>query len=282
VRARGLGYVGVVYALALAVGWVTAQANPLMEPLLAVGLGDLAATAVVFVASHRANNTSVYDPYWSVIPVWIGAWFAAGGVGGARAWLVLGLVTLWSARLTFNWIRGWHGLQQEDWRYVDIRAKTKGLYWPASFFGLHLFPSVLTWVGSLPLFPAIRSAQPLEAMDVVATVVTLAAIVVEAVADEQLLAFRRANPQGICGTGLWAVSRHPNYFGEILFWVGLFLFGFSAGGPAWMVIGPLAMIGLFVFASIPMAEKRSLLRRPGYAARQASVSSLVPWFPKPP
>jgi steroid 5-alpha reductase family enzyme len=113
-------------------------------------------------------------------------------------------------------------------------------------------------------------------------VVTLGAIVIEAVADEQLRTFRQRKQEdgAICTVGLWSWSRHPNYFGELSFWAGLLLFGVAAGGPWWSAVGLVAMVGLFVGASIPLAEKRSLARRPGYAEHQRRTSMLVPLPPK--
>lgn len=140
----------------------------------------------------------------------------------------------------------------------------------------------MVYLGILPLHAALTSGAPLGALDLVAAVVTAAAIVIETVADEQLRNFRRAKQADgdICNVGLWAWSRHPNYFGELSFWLGLLLFGLAAGAPAWTSVGLVAMVVLFVGASIPMAEKRSLARRPQYAEHQRRVSMLIPLPPK--
>jgi steroid 5-alpha reductase family enzyme len=210
----------------------------------------------------------------------IAAWLAREGLVEVRVWVVLIAVIAWGGRLTFNWARGWQGLGHEDWRYVDIRQKTGRLYWAASFLAVHLFPSVLTFLGSLPLAAALTSSEPLGNLDLLATAITFGAIAIETAADEQLHAHRSSDAKHACDVGLWKYSRHPNYFGEILFWVGLWLFGLAAGAPVWTVIGPVAMLALFVFASIPMAEKRALSRRPDFAEKVARVSMLVPWPPK--
>lgn len=278
-RARSFVYVTFVYAIALGAALVILETNPTVEPLLALALADFAATVVVFVSSRRANNSSIYDPYWSVIPIAIALWFARGSGFNFRAVLALIAVCAWGARLTWNWARGWEGLLHEDWRYVDIRRQTGKMYWPASFFGLHLMPSVLTYLGSLSLLPALVGRTAFGVLDALGGVVLVAAIAIETVADEQLRNFRRAKSDGTCAVGLWRYSRHPNYFGEILFWVGLWLLGLGAGAPLWMAIGPVAMGVLFVFASIPLAEKRSLQRRPEYARHIARTSMLIPWPP---
>ena len=86
----------------------------------------------------------------------------------------------------------------------------------------------------------------------------------------------------ILDTGLWAWSRHPNYCGELGFWLGLFLFGLAAypTGWWWMILGVVLMTLMFLFASIPMMEKRSLERRPEYQQIIDSTSMLIPWPPR--
>jgi steroid 5-alpha reductase family enzyme len=121
------------------------------------------------------------------------------------------------------------------------------------------------------------------AIDVFAIVITGGAIVVETVADEQLRRFTQQNPQSdaIMTKGLWEYSRHPNYFGEVTFWWGLFIFGLAAdAGYWWTIIGPVSITILFAFISIPLMEKRSLARRPGYAVLSKKIPVFLPWFPK--
>jgi steroid 5-alpha reductase family enzyme len=166
---------------------------------------------------------------------------------------------------------------------VEFRQKTGKAYWLVSLSALHLFPTVMVLLGCLPLHAALAApATPFGLLDVVAVVVTLAAIVIEALADEQLRAFRRSKRADgdICTVGLWSWSRHPNYFGEMSFWFGLWLFGVANGAPWWGALGWVAMVVMFVGATIPMAEKRSLARRPHYADHQKRVSMVLPLPPK--
>lgn len=271
---------------AVLTGYAVVQNAPVdWHPLAAVALGDVAATITVFVFSFAMNNTSVYDPYWSVAPVVIATWLAVGP-GAARGFdlrqlVVVTVIAIYGARLTYNWARGWAGLSHEDWRYVAFRKQGR-LYWVTSFFGLHLVPTIFVFLGCLPLHAALAGPSGFAALDVAGAVVTLLGTGIETVADEQLRTFRR-NKQAegaICAVGLWRWSRHPNYFGEIMVWVGLWLFGLAAGAPWWAAIGWLAMVALFVALSIPLAEKRSLERRPHYAEHQRKVSMLIPLPPK--
>jgi steroid 5-alpha reductase family enzyme len=279
--ALAYGAAGIV---ALAVGFTLSD----QHPLIVAAVADVAATLVVFAFSTAFHNSSFYDPYWSVAPVVIAVYWAAipaaGGVDIVRQLLVVLLVIWWAARLTYNWLRRWEGLGHEDWRYVDFRRHYGNRYWLIDLSGIHLFPTIMVFLGCLPLYPALASGtSPLGVLDIVAGVVTTAAITIETIADQQLWRFLNGprTPGAILSTGLWAYSRHPNYFGEILFWWGLFLFGLAAAPSCWWtIIGPVVMIAMFVLASVPMIDRRSVERRPGYAEHMAKVSAIVPWFPK--
>ena len=253
--------------------------------VLSALLADLAATVVVFGFSMAFDNSSIYDPYWSVAPVAIAAfWLLRNGAGGTavRQVLVAGLLLAWAVRLTLNCLLRWQGLGHEDWRYAGFRNYGR-LYWPVSFLGFHLFPTLVVFLGCVPLFPALgASGRPFGALDVAASVVTLAAIWIEWVSDRQLgrhRASRRAGGPPLLETGLWALCRHPNYFGEVLFWWGLWLFGLAAS-PAWWwtVAGPAAVTAMFLVVSVPMMDRHMLARRPEYAAVVQRRSGLVPWF----
>jgi steroid 5-alpha reductase family enzyme len=285
---RDFAIVTLAYLVGLVVAAAVVKAAPPdWHPLLAMAVADFAATVAVFVFSFANDNTSVYDPYWSVAPVVMAGWLALGPGAArgldARQVAVLLLITLYGARLTFNWARGWRGMAHEDWRYVDFRHKTGKAYWPVSLLGLHLFPTVMVLLGCLPLHAALAvSATPFGLLDAVAIVVTLGAIVIETLADEQLRRFRQSKRADgdICTVGLWGWSRHPNYFGEIGVWVGLWLFGVANDAPGWTAVGWVSMVVMFAGVSIPLAERRSLARRPHFAEHQRRVSMLIPLPPK--
>ncbi len=278
-------YVAAIVVAAIVVA-VAPEVGPAAHPLYTAALADLAATLAVFAVSFFANNSSVYDPYWSVAPLALAPWLAAqpsaAGAPLARRALVIGLVTLWGLRLTYNWARGFSGLAHEDWRYVDLRRKTGRAYWLVSLFGIHTMPTVMVYLGCLSLYPALTSPRPLGPLDALAAAVTLGAVTIELLADEQLLAFRKERREGeILARGLWAFSRHPNYFGEVSFWWGLFLFAVAADPGAWWCgVGAAAITALFVVVSIPLLDRRSVERRPAYADHMKRVSALVPWFPR--
>ena len=283
-RAVSRAISGAAYAAALiAAILVVALVDP-GPPLTAIGLGTLVATVVVFAVSMAVYNSSIYDPYWSLQPLAIAVYYLAAGRDGinARQVLVAVLVFFYALRLTSNFYRDWPGLAKEDFRYRAFRASAGRAYWPVSFAGIHLFPTVMVYLGCLPLYAVTRpGAAGLSWLDGVATVVLAGAIVLAFVADEQLRAFRR-DPQNrgrTIGSGLWAYSRHPNYLGEVATWWGLWLFALAAGlSWWWTVVGALAITLLFVFVSVPMMERRVVATRTGYAEYREQTPMLV-WRP---
>jgi steroid 5-alpha reductase family enzyme len=80
---------------------------------------------------------------------------------------------------------------------------------------------------------------------------------------------------------LWKFSRHPNYFGEILFWWGVYVFSLATSLEFWwFIIGPLSITVLFIAVSIPLMEKKNMMTKPSFATYKKEVSKLIPWFKK--
>ena len=140
----------------------------------------------------------------------------------------------------------------------------------------------------LPVYvAATRPGDGLVWLAWVAFAVGIAAVSLELAADVQMHRFVAAKRRGsaagaVMETGLWAWSRHPNYFGEVGFWFSLALFGISASprDAWWLFVGVAVMLAMFLGASIPMMEKRSLERRPQYQSVIDSVPRLVPRPPR--
>ncbi len=261
------------YALALVVAVAVGQRVGVEYPIWVALWADVAATVVIFAFSLAFRNSSFYDPYWSVAPLAIALYWAQrpefAGVNPIRLAVVVALVALWGGRLTWNWLRGWQGLDHEDWRYVDLKQKTGAAYWLVSFAGLHVAPTLWVFLGLLPVYVSMAAGrEPFGYLDLLAFAVTFGAIWIEARADKQLKRFRDSGPEpgAFLRSGLWARSRHPNYLGEMGFWWGLWLFALAAD-PSWWwtLVGPLSITLMFHFVSLPLIETRMSERRPGYA-----------------
>jgi steroid 5-alpha reductase family enzyme len=282
-RALGFAVVTAAYVLAGLAAWAVVAAVPDQHPLLVTFWADLAATVVVFGVSMAVGNSSLYDAYWSVAPPVIAvAWVVWAGGLTVRQAVVLLLVLVWAVRLTANWAVSWRGLSHEDWRYVQIRGglPRRVPWWLVSLTGIQVMPTVVVFLGMLAVWPAVTVAgRSFGVLDVLAVVVTAAAIATEALADRQLYRFAAdpANRGRIIDRGLWRYSRHPNYLGEIGFWWGMWLFGLAAApGWWWTVVGPVAMVLLFTFVSVPMMDRRSIERRPAYEEHMRRVPAIVP------
>jgi steroid 5-alpha reductase family enzyme len=275
--------VALAYVLGGLAAWaVAATMAGRAHPIVATLLADVVATLAVFAVSMVVANASVYDPYWSVAPPVIAVAWAVHGDGlPLREIVVVALVLAWAVRLTAHWAGTWRGLSHEDWRYVDLRAGRGRLpWWFVNLGGIQMMPTLVVFLGLLSVWPVMTVGErPFGPLDVLAVLVTLAAIAIEAAADIQLHRFAAdpARRGGIADRGLWRLCRHPNYLGEIAFWWGLWLFALAAA-PSWWwtVIGPVAMVVLFLTASIPLMDRRSMARRPGYAEWMTRVPALIP------
>jgi steroid 5-alpha reductase family enzyme len=192
-------------------------------------------------------------------------------------------VLIWAIRLTANWIHGFPGLHHEDWRYAIMRDRAGRFAVPVDLLAIHLSPTLQVFAGMLPVYVSMTHTGPdIRWLTVLAFVVGLAAVTVELVADVQLHRFLGVRRPGeVMDRGLWRWSRHPNYFGEFGFWFALALFGVAASPTDawWLFAGALAMLVMFLGASIPMMEQRSLEQRPGY---QDVVERVPRFLPRPP
>ncbi|MEO1029086.1 MAG: DUF1295 domain-containing protein, partial [Pseudomonadota bacterium] len=273
-KLTSLTFVLIAYVIALAAAIVS---FPFFKQM---GLGDIGAvfaadmvgTVVIWLSGLPFSNASFYDPYWSVAPVPIAIywWWLGGYDMSIRDVLFMIVLMAWANRLTTNWIRDWPGLVHEDWRYQDLRRQNGALYQLVNLGGICSFPTLLVFLGMLPAYVVLAKDNPSNlTVDIIAFAAGMFAVILQFWSDEEMRAFRK-RPKGgeeVMTDGWWAWSRHPNYFGEVLMWVSLFIFALSAGGVAyaWTGIGALAMFLLFWFISIPMMDNRSAAKRPAYA-----------------
>ncbi|MBR0156313.1 MAG: DUF1295 domain-containing protein [Clostridia bacterium] len=258
-----------------------------------------------FVVGELSKNNSQMDKLWSILPIaytWI---IAVRGGMSARLIVIACLVTLWGARLTFNFARKgayrlkfWTG--EEDYRWKVLREKKEFRpRWKWTLFDLFficIYQNALVLATTLPALISMRSEVPFGAVDGAAAALMLGFIVLETVADEQQWAFHSKKKELLAGgkklgqipepwkkgfntTGLWGHSRHPNYFAEQSIWVSLYIFSIGAGIGIfnWSVIGALLLIVLFMGSS-NFGEEISSSKYPLYAEYKRRVSKFVPWF----
>jgi steroid 5-alpha reductase family enzyme len=245
--------------------------------------GLLVAAALMLIGwtiSVARRDVSIVDALWGPVIAAIGiTYFFAVGEYSARGWLIVSLAGLWALRLAAHVLWRNHG-QPEDRRYREIRARNEPGFWWRSLYLIFGLQAVLAWITGLPLFGAVTSTAPLNALDLLGAGLWAVGLAWEAVADLQLARFQRrpGAEARVMDRGLWRYSRHPNYFGEFCLWWGLWLIA-AAGGAWWTVIGPVLLtFFLFRVSGVALTEKDIATRRPEY---QAYIRRTSAFFPRP-
>ena len=251
----------------------------LLHDYLAPLPGLLGLAVVAWGISTLRHNVGLVDLFWSLFFLLVAGWhFAAVPGPSLRGAILMSLVLVWALRLTIHLAaRNWNA--PEDHRYQAIRARNQPGYVLKSLYLVFGLQALLAFVISMPLAAALRATDAgLGAVGVVGAVLALAGLLFETLADAQLAAFKRdpANRTAVMDRGLWAYSRHPNYFGECCLWWGFYLIAADAGA-AWTVFSPLLMTLLLLRVSgVTLLEKDIGQRRPGYAEYIARTNAFIP------
>ena len=284
-KACSVALIAAIYVLAGAAGVLLFHKLTSMDlnPVWALLWVDVLATVVIWLFGLLFENVSVYDPYWSVFPpVAFLLWAFHTHCWSVPVIMLLVASWYWGWRLTRNWFITFKGIGHEDWRYTQYRSKHPLVFHLINLFGLNMIPTLVVFAAMLPglklfewgfSFPDVHHQCQEEIHCLLTTsihlglgfLVCIAAATIQLVADKQIHDFRADNPGQYCNVGLWKHGRHPNYFGEIMFWWGIWLMYCVLGGVDWLICGPIAMTALFVCISVPLMEKRQLQNKPGYA-----------------
>jgi steroid 5-alpha reductase family enzyme len=230
------------------------------------------------------KNASIVDIVWGLGFV-ITSWVLALTIDGdsTRQILLAVMVGAWGLRLGGYLAKRniGHG---EDWRYKAMRKKKGarfGLISLVTVFGLQ---GVLMWVVSLPVMFGNSDATPgVGPLAVIGVMVWAVGLSFEAVGDWQLAKFKKDpnNAGKVMQTGLWSLTRHPNYFGDALLWWGIGIVGAETGTGVVGFIGPVVMtVFLLRVSGVPMLERSLMKRREGYAEYAARTSAFIPRPPK--
>ncbi len=241
------------------------------------------ATLIIFMFSNIHKNSSIYDPFWHVAPIPIVFYTAdQSTLPVMELYLVLSAFLFWSLRLTYNWYLNWTNLDHEDFRYIDLKNNNRFLAFINDLFGIHLIPTLIVNASLYPIYIALTS-DSLSNLVYVGFILIIVAVTVQYISDDQMRKFRKddKNFGKTMKYGLWKYSRHPNYFGEVSFWFGIYLFALASGETSILLLAcPMLMLALFVFISCPMMDNRSLKRRSDYREYMKKTPQLFMWFVK--
>ncbi|KAI8829302.1 hypothetical protein BJ741DRAFT_623604 [Chytriomyces cf. hyalinus JEL632] len=271
----------------------------------------LATIAVTWALQLRTRNYSWVDRLWSIVPVVYTAnyfivCFAAGFGFSLRLFAMTLLVTVWGARLTYNFARkGGYNFMDEDYRWAFCRSiLPHPVAWELfALLFIAVYQHVLLFLITLPAktaFDAFVAGGPRAGFrftDLIATILFVGLLVMEVTADEQQWEFQTVKHRliqktgqhvsdlprpynlGFCTTGLFASSRHPNFFAEFMMWWAFYLFAVSASGE-WVVgesiLGTVLLTMLFQ-GSTRVTEYITAKKYPVYSEYQKRVSMLIPW-----
>ena len=237
-----------------------------------------------WLISLPTRNVTVVDSLWGlgfVLVAW-NTFFFSEGFAGRSAMIAL-LTTLWGLRLSIHLsVRNWG--KGEDPRYGKWREKGGERFWLTSLFKVFMLQAVFMWVISLVLQSGQMSPLPERFvwLDALGVFVWAVGFFFEAVGDWQLARFKAdpANQGKVMDEGLWAYTRHPNYFGEFLIWWGFFIITLATPGGWRTVICPLIVTAVLLkMTGIPLTEKTITEKRPGYRAYVKKTNAFIPWFP---
>ena len=257
------------------------------------------AAGLCFIVSLLSGNYSQVDKLWSLMPiayVWI---MAFRSDFEPRILLMAALVSVWGLRLTYNFsrrggysIKFWTG--EEDYRWAILRAKPEfAAWWKWTLFNL-IFISFYQ-MGLILLFtlPALKSmnGNPLAWTDFILAGLYIGFVIVETFADQQQWNFQKAKNamlekrepltepynKGFVSSGLWRLSRHPNYASEQAIWIVFYFFSVSATGVwlNWSIIGAVLLLVLF-WGSSNFSESVSAGKYPDYEVYRENVPRFIP------
>jgi steroid 5-alpha reductase family enzyme len=263
-----------------------------VSPLFVAASTSAGVILFVWIASLMTHDHSWVDRLWSIVPVAY-VWIFAGstGLANARLDVMAILVTIWGARLTFNFARkgGYSGV--EDYRWAILRGRMPR--WQFELFNLFfiaIYQNIILLLIALPAYTAWQNrSTPLGIWDVVIAIVFFGFTVGETVADQQQWNFQNAKKadvaagrvpaSGFLQTGLWRFSRHPNFFFEQAQWWTLFFFGVAAGASLlqlWTILGAVLLTALFIGSTV-FTESITKSKYPEYAVYQKHVSPIIPF-----
>jgi steroid 5-alpha reductase family enzyme len=253
--------------------------------LAALGLVSAAIVmAVLWALQRRTGNAGVADAGWTALVAALAVFYATQGHGmPGRRLAIASMIGSWGARLTIYLLYDRIVGKPEDGRYARLRRSLANP--DQSFFWLFQAHAAAAVLFSAPaLFASVNTDADFTILELIGAAIWMIGFAGETTADRQLLHFKM-NPEnhgGVCRTGLWRYSRHPNYFFEATIWIGNAVF--AASSPwGWLSLAcPVLMVYLLLnVTGIPATEAHALESRGDeYRRYQQTTSAFVPWRPR--
>ena len=253
--------------------------------LLIVLIASLFLVTISYAVLVNTSHTSMIDLIWcfgvTLASIFYST-FAAGEIT-PMGWHVIVLHILWFLRLGGIIVYRTFGLPAEAGWYLRLR-ETWGKHYRIKLFQFYIFQGVGICLFSLPAWSISHLETKLSPTRLLAVALCLIGITGSFLADWTLTNFRRRSENGktVCTQGLWRYSRHPNFFFEWMFWLGLAFVGINGVASLWIFIFPaMTLVFLLFITGVPTVEAQAIRSRgDAYRAYQRSTSMFIPWFPK--
>lgn len=254
--------------------------------LLASLLVTMAAFSVLWAVHLPLRNAGIVDFYWGVGFMVIGAVYALRiDQLNLHQLLFFGMIAVWAVRLSYYMITRFAAHTSEDQRYTAMRTSGGASFWWASLPKIFLLQALVMWIIATPLHTALilpTIELPGGALLGIGIALFCIGLAFETLADHQLARFKSANPGStkLLRSGLWAWSRHPNYFGEAVLWWGLGLYALALTGSFVSLLGPLALTFILVFVTGKLTDNHMQNSRGTIFSRYKQETSAI--LPLPP
>ena len=230
-----------------------------------------------FTIAQVLKNNSIVDIAWGLGFVCI-AWYLYIFYPNTQRLFIVSFVTIWGLRLAlYIFIR--NKGKGEDWRYVNWRKSWGDRAIIMAFIRVFMLQGAFMFFIALPIMQCTNYSPDLSWITYIGAVVFVLGFIWESLADWQLMQFKKetANKGKIMQSGVWAYSRHPNYFGEMLVWWGLFLCAIPFGAWYIAILSPIIITLLMTRISGPMLEAK-YKDRPDYKQYLEQTNAFIPKF----
>lgn len=242
--------------------------------------------AVTMIGFCLLWPVSVWKRDASIVDAWWAPGFVAQvmtvilmtGEADGRTVLMIGLISIWALRLTWVLVRRRVREGHEDPRYQSIREAWGESFWWKSLFIVFVLQAVIQWLIVIgPIRGLLAEPSPLGFLAALGAIIAVAGILIETKADAELDTFKRQSPDGgLCQSGLRARVRHPNYVGEIIFWIGIGLVVSEVSLLGGLLAPALITLFLTKVSGAPMIDERLSETRAGYQDYRARVPGFIP------
>ena len=247
---------------------------------------------IIFLIATAIKNNSIVDIGWGMGFV-VGSWLTLFVTENPTilSYVIVGFITVWGVRLSARLLRRNYG-KPEDFRYAQWREEWGDKVVIIAFFRVFMVQGIINFVVGSASYTVIKYNQfsigsNHQYLVYLALLIAFVGLFFEVVGDEQLRRHIAKGSRTLLQTGLWSITRHPNYFGEILIWIGLYASGITliftnSVNPFYyllLIISPVLMTTVLIKVSTPLLEK-NMEKYASWEEYTKRVPMIFPWAKK--